>query len=55
MEFTMRKHIYDTIGAKHEEMKTNNKQNDGPALFPLPKLNSYSMNWKRSTIKEVTC
>jgi hypothetical protein len=29
MEYTMPKHIIDTIGAKHEEMKQNHKRNDG--------------------------
>jgi hypothetical protein len=28
----MRKHINDTIGAKHEEMKTEHQQRDGPDI-----------------------
>jgi hypothetical protein len=30
MEYTMRKHINDTLGPKHEEMKQAHKRNDGP-------------------------
>jgi hypothetical protein len=35
MEYTMRKYINDTIGAKHEEMKQNHKRNDGPGPLKL--------------------
>jgi hypothetical protein len=38
MEYTMRKRIHDTIGAKHEEMKQNHKRNDGPGPSKIKML-----------------
>jgi hypothetical protein len=49
MEYTMRKHINNTICAKHEEMKQNHNRTDGP---DPSKIKILLEEWKKSETRE---
>jgi hypothetical protein len=57
MEYTVRKHINDTIGPKHEEIKQNHKRNDGPGPSKIKMLleEMEEIRKKRNYILNLTC